>query len=168
MTFMELALARYSVRQYKETPVEKEKLGLILEAGRIAPTAGNRQPHRIFVAQDAEVLEKLDACTRSRNGAPLVLVVCYDKEACWVRPFDGENSGQVDASIVTTHMMLQAQELGLGSLWVMHFDPKATSEQLGLAEGLVPVAMLMVGYRADDSVPTERHSARQTIEEMLI
>jgi nitroreductase len=65
-------------------------------------------------------------------------------------------------------MMLQAQELGLGSLWVMHFDPIIAAEQFALAENLVPVAILMLGYAADDSAPTERHSDRQSIEQMLI
>ena len=168
MDFMELALARYSVRKYKDTPIDEETLGLILESGRIAPTAGNRQPHRVMVVQSAEALAKIDACTRSRNGAPLALVVCYDRDACWVRPVDGENSGQVDASIITTHMMLEAQYLGLGSLWVMHFDPTILIEQFALADNIVPVAILMLGYPTDDCAPTERHNDRMTIEQMLI
>ena len=168
MSFFDLATARYSVRKYADTPVEADKLAAILEAARIAPTAGNRQPHRVLVVQDPDGLAKIDLCTRSRNAAPLALLVCYDRDACWVRPADGENSGQVDASIITTHMMLQAQELGLGSLWVMHFDPTIAAEQFALAENLVPVAILMLGYAADDSAPTERHSERQSIEQMLI
>ena len=168
MNFFELANSRYSVRKWKDTPVEKEKLDVILAAGRIAPTAGNRQPHRVKIVETADGLEKIDVCTSSRRGAPLVLLVCDDRNAHWVRPFDGANSGDVDASIVTTYMMLQAQELGVGSLWVMHFNPEATIEQFGLAENLFPVAMLMLGYPSDDSAPTERHFERQTIEEMLI
>jgi hypothetical protein len=52
----------------------------------------------------------------------VVLLVCFDKNGSWVRPFNGEHSGWVDASIVTAHMMLQAADIGLGSTWVMHFD----------------------------------------------
>jgi nitroreductase len=102
MNFKELAAARYSVRQFKNKPVEKERLDLILEAARIAPTAANKQPQRILVVNGAEGLEKVDACTPCRFGAPLVFIICYDRNETWIRKFDGAQSGEVDASIVTT------------------------------------------------------------------
>lgn len=59
MNFMELAKARYSVRKYSDKPIEKEKLDLILEAGRIAPTGHNNQPYRVYVLKSPEALEKV-------------------------------------------------------------------------------------------------------------
>lgn len=168
MSFQELAEKRYSARKFSGVPVENEKLDLILKAAQTAPTAANRQPQRILVITEKDGLEKVDLCTSCRYGAPLVFFICYESAACWVRPFDGENSGQVDASIVTTHMMLQAEDIGLGTLWVMHFDPAKTVEQFGLGQGIVPVAMLVTGYRTEDSVPSPKHTQRKPLEKLML
>ncbi|MDR1129857.1 MAG: nitroreductase family protein [Prevotellaceae bacterium] len=167
MTFKELSAKRYSVRKYKDTPVDRETLNAVLEAGRAAPTAGNRQPQRILAVTGKEGLEKLDRCTRSRNGAPAALIVCYDKNECWVRPFDNASSGEVDASIVATAMMFQAVELGLGTLWVMHFDPAKLVEEFAVPENLVPAALLILGYAADDAVPADRHAQRHPLDKLV-
>ena len=116
MNFIELAHKRYSVRSYKNTPVEKEKLECILEMGRIAPTACNNQPHRIKVITELTDLKKVDEITPYRFDAPLVLLICYDYSVCWKRSFDGAKSGEIDASIVTTYLMLAAQAQCLGSV----------------------------------------------------
>jgi len=168
VSFAELAKARYSVRKYKEQPVEQEKISQILETMRIAPTAGNKQPHRVRVITAADELAQVDECTRCRFGAPLVFLICYDKEACWVRnKFDNALSGEVDSSIITTYLMMQAQELGLGSCWVMFFDPDKTRALFALPENLVPVAFLPVGYAAEDAAPSERHAERLAMNEIL-
>ena len=165
--FLELATSRYSVRKYDPRAIEPEKLASVLEAGRIAPTAHNDQPQRIKVITDAEGLAKVDECTRCRFGAPAVLLICYDNTACWKRPFDGALSGEVDASIVTTQMMLMAQDLGLGTCWVMYFDPAKTVEVFALPENIIPVAMLPIGYPSQEAAPSERHASRLDIESIL-
>jgi nitroreductase len=83
-----------------------------------------------------------------------------------VRKFPGENSGQVDASIATTQMMLQAADIGLGSTWVMYFDPQKTVEEFKLPEKLVPLAMLVLGCPAADALPSDRHTLRQPLEKL--
>ena len=119
MTFQELARMRYSVRAYQDTPIEEEKLNQILEAGRIAPTACNNQPQKIYVARSEEARKKLASVSRCTFGAPVILVVCYDHDRNWKnRLMPGYESGETDAAIVCTHMMLQAAELGIGSCWV--------------------------------------------------
>lgn len=168
MTFLELAAERYSVRNFNSQEVESEKLAQILEAGRIAPTACNNQPQRIKVITSAEDLAKVDKSTPYRFGAPVVLLICYDKTACWKRKFDGAASGEVDASIVTTHLMLAAQDLGLGACWVMHFDPVKTTELFALPENIAPVAFLPIGYPAQNAVPSERHSDRKPLSDILL
>ncbi|MDR1352118.1 MAG: nitroreductase family protein [Treponema sp.] len=167
MDFKELAARRYSVRQFKQAPVEKEKLDLVLEAGRNAPTAANKQPQRILVITEAEGLKKVDDCTPCRFGAPAVLLVCFDKGGSWVRPFDGEHSGWVDASIVTTHMMLQAADIGLGSTWVMYFDAAKIRAAFALPENIIPAALLPLGCPADDAAPADRHNDRQPRDKLV-
>lgn len=160
MEFIKLAKERYSVRKFSDRKVEPEKLDQILEAGRVAPTAVNYQPQRILVIDSEENLTKLKTCTSYHFHAPLCLLVCYDSTVSWKRPFDEEDMGTVDASIVTTQMMLQTAELGLGSTWVGHFDPQAIRTTFELPDYLVPVALLPIGYPREDSVPHKLHGER--------
>ncbi len=150
MTFIDLANERYSSRKYLDTPVENEKIESILEAGRMSPTAKNLQPARVIVAESQEALAKLGKTARL-YGAPLGLVVVVDVEKAWVRPFDGKNFGDIDASIVVTQMMYRAQELGLGSVWIGYFDPVILKEELGLKDNEEVSAILAVGYKDDDT-----------------
>ena len=99
MDFEKLSAARYSLRKFSQAPIEPEKLALVLEAGRNAPTAHNNQPQRIFVLQSPEALEKADACTGAHFHPPVILVVAYDPEAAWKRETDGKNHGEIDAAI---------------------------------------------------------------------
>lgn len=168
MTFQELVKGRYSVRSYKPQPIEPEKLAQVLEAGRVAPTACNIQPHRIKVITAPVDLAKVDESTPCRFGAPTVLLICYDKNVCWKRQFDGHHSGDVDASVVTTHLCLAAHELGLGTCWVMYFDPAKITELFGLPKNIVPVALLPIGYPADDSVPAGGHTQKLALEDILL
>jgi nitroreductase len=168
MSFKDLAAARYSVRKFLDKSVEKDKLDIILEAARNAPTAANKQPQRIYVIDTIDGLKKVDICTQCRFGAPLVFLVCYDKHDAWVRKYDGEHSGVVDASIVTTQMMLQAVDIGLGTTWVMFFDPAKTREEFKLPENIIPVAFLPSGYPAADAEPSDRHAVRYPLEKLVI
>lgn len=160
MNFEQLAESRYSVRSFEERPVEQEKIDLILKAGRNAPTAANRQPQRILVINTADAMDKLKKCTKYTFGAPLAFLICCDTEMAWVRPYDEDNSGVVDATIATTQMMLQAHDLGLGTTWVGHFDPKMVVAAFGLPESFTPVAVLPTGYPAADSQPSPKHTTK--------
>lgn len=155
---------RFSVRKFKEQPVEKEKLELILEAGRIAPTACNYQPQRILVMEDEAVREKLRQCTAYNFGAPVTLLVCYDKTTCWKNGTNGTIGGDVDASIVTTQMMLEAASLGLGTTWIGAFNHQKARELFEIPEYLVPVVLLPIGYPADDVKPSPAHFNRFAME----
>ena len=118
MDFEKLSAERYSLRKFDTRPVEREKLNLILEAGRNAPTTHNNQPQRIFVLQSPEALEKADACVDCHFHAPVVIVVGYDPKESWHREHDGKDHGEIDAAIAVTQMMLQAADLGLGTTYV--------------------------------------------------
>ena len=167
-SFKDLAIARYSVRSYDKAPVEQEKIDRLLEVTRIAPTAKNQQPQRLLIVTDPEKLALIDECTPCRYGAPLVFIVCYDATSCWVRPLDNENSGVVDASIVTTHLMFEAADIGLGSVWVMNFDAAMLRKLFKLPDNIVPVALLPVGYPASDAKPSPRHEASLSLSELLL
>lgn len=115
MDFTKLAESRYSVRKFQDKPVSKEDLEKILHAGHVAPTGCNNQPQRIYVVQSEEALAKVRECTRCHFNSKTVLLVCYKKNESWIRPFDKETSGWVDATIVADHMVLQAWDIGVGS-----------------------------------------------------
>ena len=158
MDFLELAADRYSVRKFKDIPVETEIINKILKAGHLAPTGCNYQPQKILVLNTKTALEKLIGCTKCHFNAPLAMLVCYDKNECWERKYDGALSGGIDASIVTTHMMLEAHQIGIGSTWIMHFNPFAMREAFNVPENLEMTALLVMGYPAEDSAPIEMHS----------
>ena len=167
MSFLQLAAARYSVRKFKNEPVRQEDIDRILQAGHLAPTGCNRQPQRIFVIKSSDAMEKLRRCTQCHFGAPMAMLVCYDETISWKRRYDGADSGWADASIVTTHMMLEAAETGVGSTWVMHFDPAAMKKEFALPDHLVPVALLVMGYPAEDAAPMNLHSEFLPMEETV-
>lgn len=168
MNFLELSKERYSVRKFSEKKVEREKLEKVLEAGRIAPTAVNNQPQKVYLIESDEAIEKLKSCTKCCFNAKTFLLVCYDKTKSWKRNYDNEDGGTIDASIVGAHMMLEAVEQGLGTTWVGSFDPAKISEEFELDDDIVPVALFPIGYPAEDAEPSERHYIRKEIDEIVV
>ncbi len=159
---------RFSVRDYKNTPIEDEKLNSILEAGRIAPTAANIQPQRIYVIKSEDGLSKIRSITRCAFNAPVVLMVAYDTEKQWKNPLEeGMYAGLQDVSIVTTQMMLKAWELGIGSCWVNHFPPTETAKAFGLPENEKVALLLPIGYPADGAVPAPMHLKKKEMTELV-
>lgn len=147
--------------------VETEKIEAILEAGRAAPTAKNMQPQRIFVLQSPEALQMAEELTICTFHAPVILVICADKAEAWKHYLTGEDRAETDAAIVTTHMMLAAHALGLGSTWVARFDTALAAKRLGLPESVVPYAMLPVGYPAADAPQSPNHGVRKPLSETV-
>ena len=167
MDFLELAKQRFSCRSFEAKEVEKEKIKLILEAGRVAPTAVNYQPQRILVLTEKEELEKLSECTRYGWNAPVIMIVCYDKNISWKRKYDGKDEGEIDASIVTTHMMLEAQYLGLGTTWIGYFEPVKVREIYKIPDNLEIVAILPIGYPSKEAEPSGMHYERNSLDKMV-
>ena len=167
MDFEKLSAERYSLSKFSDRPVEQEKLDLILEAGRNAPTAHNLQPQRIFVLQTPEALEKADGCTASHFHPPVMLVVAYDAQAAWKRETDGKNHGEIDAAIAATQMMLQAADLGLGTTYVGMFEPEKLISAFPEMAGLTPIALLPLGYPAETAHPSRLHADRKPMEELV-
>ncbi len=167
MTFRQLAESRYSVRSYSSVKPERELINDILETGRLAPTARNNQPQKIYVLESEDALRKIRDITPCAFNAPVVLMVCGKSELAWKNQFSGKNMMPMDIGIVTTHMMLRAAELGLGSCWVGYFDPDAASRAFALPDDVEPLCLLPLGYPAEDSVPSERHADRKPLSETV-
>lgn len=167
MDFLELTKNRYSCRSFMDKPVEQEKLDLILEAGRVAPTARNIQPQRILVLTDKSELSKLSECTKYGWNAPVIMIICYDKNVVYKRIYDDMDFGFIDGSIVTTQMMLEIQNLGLGTTWIGAFDPAKVRDVYNIPNNYEIVALLPVGYPSEDAHPSKLHEDRKPIEETV-
>ena len=157
MSLLDIAKKRYSVRKYEDKPVEKEKLEKILACAHVAPTAANLQPVKLLVVQDRERLKSIAKAGNIYN-APLAIIVCADHSKAWTRPFDNKQTTDIDASILTDHMMLQATELGLGTVWVCYFKPDIIKKEFELPDTLEPVNILLIGYSDEEPMPLNRHS----------
>ena len=168
MDFLELAKKRYSCKRYQpDKAVEKDKLDKILAAGQVAPTAKNSQPQHIYVMQSKEALQIVDSLTPCRYDAPLVLVVTYDSRQQFTYPGDKYTSGEEDAGIVATHMMLMAAAEGVDSCWLNYFDPDKAAEAMNLPENEKVVLMLDLGYAAPGTRPTPMHEKTKPLEELV-
>lgn len=164
MELLELFKKRYSCRGFEKREVEQEKIDMIMAAAAAAPTAVNKQPQRILVLRGDE-LKKVDECTRFGFGAPLNFLICYDKDKSWRRRSDNVDHGIIDAAIVHTHMMLMAEELGLGTTWVCAFDEPKTRELFNIPDNYVIEGFMPTGYPSAE--PSEMHFKRLPVNELF-
>lgn len=164
MGFQELINFRYSVRAYKNIPVEEDKLLKVLEAARLAPTASNRQPFKVIVIHtDGRQNELLSIYTREWFvQAPLVLCLCGLSSTAWVRR-DGKQYLEVDIGIVMDHIVLAAADLGLGTCMIAAFDATHARTVLSIPDEAEPLLFTPLGYPAD----TLRVKERKDINELV-
>lgn len=166
--FMQILESRYSCHAFAGTPVSESKLQMILEAGRMAPSAKNLQPTRIWVVKSEEALARLHT-VHNCYGAPVVLIVGCRNEEAWVRESDGVNAAKTDAAIVLTHLMLTATDAGLANMWIWDFNPSKIREALPELKDHGIYGILAIGHPAKgEGDPTELHSSRKPLEEMVI
>ena len=166
--FLELAKRRYSCRAYKPDKVREEDLQKILEAGRVSPSAHNNQPYEIRVIRDESTIKKLQQAGNLFD-APLVLLICGDTARAWKNSYDDAfQSTQVDASIVTDHLMLEATDLGLDTLWVCKFDRAVVRQVFELPANLEPINILLIGYGKDEPKSPDRHDQTRKKMEALV
>ena len=168
MSFYELVAARRSHRAYTERPIAPEVLTSILETARLAPSAANRQPWHITVVQSPAKLNGL-AASYTRDWfrqAPVVLAISGFGDLAWKRSYDQFSSLDTDLSILTTHLLLAAQDAGLATCWIAHFEPQVAAQALGLAVGEIPFALVTLGYAPEEQVPAPPKT-RKTFEEVV-
>ena len=166
-SFLDLARDRYSCRAFSDRPVEAEKIDALLEAAVVAPTAVDKQPWHAWVVEAPDAVARLAACTRFHFDARVIVVLGAAPEEAWVRKYDGRNFADVDASIVGTHVMLAAHDLGLGTTWVGHFDAPAVKEAFPEMAPYDLVALFPLGYPAEGDEPAPMHFKRRSMEELV-
>ena len=167
-SFHELAETRRSVRAYKPDAVPEELVQQVLETGRLAPSACNKQPWRFIVVRSETTRRALGAAYAREWfwKAPVVIAVCILPKEAWVRSFDGKNYAMVDGALAMDHMQLAAAELGLGTCWIGAFDPAAAREILNLPDGVELVGMTPLGF--PDVEPNPRLRSRRPLGETVM
>jgi nitroreductase len=148
MDFTRLINGRESIRSYDPTrPVDRAVLEHILEAGRIAPSAANRQPWRFLVVSSREMLSQVRRCYQKQwfMDAPQILVLVGRTGEAWTRQ-DGWNSIETDLAIAMDHMVLAAENEGVAPCWVANFDPAVLRSALSLTSEDRVYAVTPLGY----------------------
>lgn len=168
MDFKQLATDRYSCRKLSGQKVDDKIIRHLLEVQRLAPTACNNQPQRIYVLEGDEAAKTIARATHYDFGARLFFVVCYDRETSWKRTFDGFDGGLMDAVIVGCHLDFAITEAGLGTCWIGNFDPAALREAMDLPGNHVPVAIFPVGYPTEEARPSKAHYDREALDRLVI
>ena len=140
---------RYSVRKFLDKLVEQEKIDILLEAARLAPSASNKQTWHFVVIKDKEQRKKLtDICRGQKfvSEAPITIAVCYTNldyiMTC------GQKAPVIDGAIAAEHIVLQAVELGLGSCWIGAFYHDKMTELINLPQDYEIIGLLPIGYPA--------------------
>lgn len=165
MEFIDLVKERYSCKNFANLALDRDDLERVLEAGRLATTAKNNQPQRIYVAESKKALAIIDEHTPCRYGAPTVLVVAFDKDNIFTYPGNKYDSGVEDATIVATHMVLAAAYEGVDSCWINFFDPDKLAKDLDLPENEQIVCLIDLGYANGDGKPLANHTKRKDLSE---
>jgi nitroreductase len=148
MEFTRVITGRESIRSYDPTrPLDKAVLERILDAGRIAPSAANRQPWRFVVVSSREVLAQVRRCYQKPwfQDAPHILAVTGRTSEAWSRQ-DGWNSIETDLAIALDHMVLAAENEGVGTCWIAAYDPAILRSALGLSSEEKVYAVTTLGY----------------------
>ena len=159
MELMEAIRTRRSVRSYLDREVEEEKLGRVLEAARLAPSASNRQNWMFVVVKDPATRRKLSEAARGQSfvaEAPVVIAAC-GTETNYIMTC-GQAAYTVDVTIAVDHMTLAAAAEGLGTCWIGAFYEDQVKEILGIPRDVRVVALLPLGYPAKVPQPTPRKS----------
>ena len=165
MEFEDIIRKRTAVRKFSDRNVEQDKLDKILEAGRLAPTAKNNQPFKIYVVSSEEGIMKIDKASRCRYDAKTVLIICGNIEEAYHK---GDYSTyEMDSSIVATHMMLEATNVGVDNIWIELFDENILREEFNIPSEYIPVCLLPLGYKTDDCPVNPMHEKRKNIEAIV-
>ena len=149
MEYTDLIRTRESVRNYDpKLPIPKEILEKILNAGRLSPSAHNNQPWKFLIISSSALLEKVSACYLRDwlKDAPLILVVLGLRNIAWIRDYDGYISVETDVAIAMTHIILAAENEGVGTCWIAAYNPFLLRQALNLDDNQVVFGITPLGY----------------------
>jgi nitroreductase len=168
INFNELARHRFSSRKYLNKPIEEDKLIKVLEAGRIAPSAANKQPCIFYVIRDDKNRSAISSAYHRDwlKYAPVIIVACADHKKGWIRS-DGKDHCDIDVGIAVDHMTLQATELGLATCWICNFQPTRCKEILKLPDHIEPVVIIPLAYPEDAADPDRHITGRKGLGEIV-
>jgi len=150
MDFYELIEGRVSVRDYDpKRKIEESVLNRILNAGRLAPSASNRQPWTFLLVSSEENLGKVRPCYNKQwfHDAPHILIIVGDRTKSWVRHADEYNSIETDLTIAMDHIILAAEYENIGTCWIEAYDHKILSEAISLKMNEVVFSITPLGYQ---------------------
>ena len=167
MEFYDVIRTRRSVRRFLNRPIPDEVLDRVLDAARIAPSGGDRQPWRFVVVKDKQKKKKIAHACYSQDfvaEAPVVLVCCSIKCSSGYQPWEDE-AGRRDAVIATDHLILAARNEGLGSCWVGAVHDKQVKEIVNVPDDVNVVMVVPLGYPASKSAFREP-SGRKSLKEV--
>ncbi len=165
MEFEKVIKERCSIRKFSDKLVSDDLLNKILIAGNFAPTAKNIQPQKIYVIRSNDYLEKIDMVTPCRYNAKICLLVCSNKDIAYKK--DDYSTYEMDAVICATHMMLEATNLEVDNIWIENFDKNKTKELFNLSDGIIPICIINLGYRAIDYTENPMHNVRKELDEIV-
>jgi nitroreductase len=141
--------SRRSVRKFKNTPVEEEKITACLEAARAAPSWANSQCWHFIVVSGRLNVDGLGVLPGDMKDVPMCILACGDPGE------SGNTEGKayylVDVAIATEHLVLEAMEQGLGTIWIASFKEEAVKKQLGIPDRIKVVAVVPIGYPAESA-----------------
>jgi len=157
MDVFDVIRSRRSIRKYRNESVEEDKLNRILEAGRLAPSANNRQEWRFVIVRDDDIREKLSkaACQQWFVGEAPVVIACCSVEDDRIMTC-GHPAYAIDVAIAIDHMTLAAAGLNLGTCWIGAFHEDEVRNILGIPQSVRVVEMLTLGYPDEDPRPRPR------------
>lgn len=166
MSVLEVIAKRRSIRKYKEDPIPERVLHRVLEAARLAPSGKNLQPWKFIIVKDKYLKEKLAVAAVGQffiAEAPLIIVACGFPDDCYSRLGRYMKSWTVDVAIALEHLILQAQEEGLGTCWIGAFEEKEVKYILHIPKNVRALALAPLGY-PDESPPPQ---TRKLLEEII-
>ena len=168
MDFEKVIKERCSIRKFSDRPVELDKLYKMVDAAMLAPTAKNKQPFRIYLIESEEQINKLDEITMCRYNAPVVAMFTYRDDEAWVNEEDNSiHSGIEDVSIVATHFMLEATNLGVDTCWVNLFNNHVLDKAFELNEHEHSVLLMPIGYRLEGAHASHLHEESRAVPELV-
>ena len=157
MGVLDVIRARRSIRAYKSEPIPEEVLERVMEAARLAPSGKNLQPWKFILVRDRDKKMQLAEASRKQYfmaEAPLIIVACGYPDRSYQRQGNYMASWPIDVSIAVDHLMLQAQEEGLGTCWIGAFEETAVKTLLGIPDDVKVLALTPLGY--GDEAPPDR------------
>jgi nitroreductase len=163
LDFFEVIKNRRSIRKYQDKAVEQEKILRILDAGRLASSAMNRQPYEFFIITKKDILVKLNSACNQDWSAPVMLAVVCLPERAWVRE-DGEEFWKADAAIALNQILLAAHAEDLGGCWVSAFHEDEVKQILELNSKYRVAYLATLGYPDEYKGPITN---RKTLESLV-